>query len=505
MATRLVAEAKWLDSVADDERATAARLNELSTANAILHDLKLEGQQGNIDHLVIGPGGAFVVLTRRFTEPLVNRGGMLFAGERSLKPEIDGAKAVATRLGEVIGVSAVPIIGFHGGILSTAAPQQVEGVYVCAVENLVRVIVRAAYTQLAPHKITEVSERALTLVFNAGSVPRTQAPSSSGPITGQTPAIAPWIPDAGAVAIPKLPEQEALQQETMSILRQATVAGTAAATVAAAMAPAAGAAAAPAPAPTPEPAAPAQSLFQPMQPMQPIQAVQPAQPLQPFNPDAIDNRAAAFAPTSLDELSRMATTAGQGPEAAPPATTKTKADKPKRAPKAKPTGDPSRSRGGMIAIVLSLCVVAATAGAAVAIMQNGGDDTDGAAVATTLSTEVTGSTGVTVTTVAGPLAAAVAAPPVSFSAVCPSAGAGWSWVADWPGDLAGLTQYDVEYQNPDGSWTAVAPLTSSAVTTMSVAGQPPSSTLTFRITAVMQDASRSVNQAVAFTTPVTPC
>jgi len=51
----------------------------------------------------------------------------------------------------------------------------------------------------------------------------------------------------------------------------------------------------------------------------------------------------------------------------------------------------------------------------------------------------------------------------------------------------------------------VAPLTSSAVTTMSVAGQPPSASIVFRITAVMQDGSRSVNQTATFTTPASPC
>ncbi len=515
MANRLVAEAQWLESVAADERATAAHLNELSAMNAILHDLKLEGQQGSIDHLVIGPGGAFAVITRRFSEPVVARNGMLFAGERSLKPEIDGAKAVAERLGNLIGLAVVPIIGFHGGILSTAAPQQVEGVYTCAMENLVRVVIRAEYTQLAPHKVTEATERALPLVFNAGSVPRSPVAAAPAPAIEAevAPTITPWIPSA---AKPAAADDAAIQQEALSILREASSPTLPAAAPAPAQAPAAAAVvAAAAPVAEPAPAASAASLFQP------IQVPQPAQPLQPFDRSAVESRSAALAeaggmtPTSLNELSQMAANAGQGLEGGA-GKGKGKAKEPKAAkpPKgpakaatASAGGSGGRSRGFMITVVLSLCVVAAALGAAVAILQNGGGDEtdapdDSGVVATT---EVTGSTTLAATTVPGPMAASVAAPPVSFSAVCPAAGSGWSWVADWPGDLAGLTQYDVEYQNPDGTWAAVAPLTSSAVTTMSVAGQPPSATIVFRITAVMQDGSRSVNQSATFTTPASPC
>ena len=102
--------------------------------------------------------------------------------------------------------------------------------------------------------------------------------------------------------------------------------------------------------------------------------------------------------------------------------------------------------------------------------------------------------------------AATVAPPVAvFTAECLTAGSGWGWIATWPGDVANLARYDVELQNADGTWTLLAPLTSSAVTSLSVSGQPPSNSIVLRVTAVMIDASTQVGAPVSFTTPVSPC
>ena len=51
-----------------------------------------------------------------------------------------------------------------------------------------------------------------------------------------------------------------------------------------------------------------------------------------------------------------------------------------------------------------------------------------------------------------PLVAAVPAPLVNFTPACPAVGAGWTLVPNWPGDLAGLSAYQVEIQNLDGTW-----------------------------------------------------
>ncbi|MDO9176248.1 MAG: nuclease-related domain-containing protein, partial [Actinomycetota bacterium] len=91
-AERLVLEAQWLEALATDERAVAGQLAQLPPAYALLHDLKLPGSKGNIDHLVIGPGGAFVVVTRRCQEAITFRGGQLWSGDLSLRDLLDAAR-----------------------------------------------------------------------------------------------------------------------------------------------------------------------------------------------------------------------------------------------------------------------------------------------------------------------------------------------------------------------------------------------------------------------------
>ena len=55
----------------------------LPPAYALLHDLRLPGSKGNVDHLVIGPGGAFVVVIRRCPHAVEYRDGKLFADSQS--------------------------------------------------------------------------------------------------------------------------------------------------------------------------------------------------------------------------------------------------------------------------------------------------------------------------------------------------------------------------------------------------------------------------------------
>lgn len=498
VAARLAAEAEWLESVAADERDTAAQLQQLSTAHSILHDLKLEGVQGNIDHLVIGPGGAFVIVTRRFAEQVSVRGEALFVGERSLQAELEGVTTVAGRLTQQLGTPVVPVIGFHGGVLPAAAPQQVAGVYIAAVENLARVITRASHTLLAPHKVSEAAERVLPLLFNPGSVPRTQVEQAA--VAATTP-VAPWIPD------PARPGGEPVaRSEGLPLLGQA-IGGS------------------PAPTAAPE-AAPAADRTPAASPFSALSEL--TTPAATASAGAASSAAgSAGQPTSLTELSQMANSlAAARATAVAEAETSAGVDRRGRRDKPSPQGKQAKqakqakqvkpgkkskkgndqSRRRLVLLVVLLCVVGVGGGAAIAIMQNSANDeqsvdNDGGPTFTRPSS----TTAVTSTTAAGPMADGVAAPVVSFTAQCITPGAGWDWIADWPGDIPNLQYYDVEVQNPDGSWSPLAPLTSSAVTAVSVGGQPPGTTVTLRITAVMVDGTRSVNQAAAFTSPASPC
>jgi hypothetical protein len=70
------------------ERRTARLLDPLERAGwAVLHDLALPGSRANIDHLVIGPGGVFVIDSKYYRGRLQLDGcGLLWHGRYPLAP-----------------------------------------------------------------------------------------------------------------------------------------------------------------------------------------------------------------------------------------------------------------------------------------------------------------------------------------------------------------------------------------------------------------------------------
>jgi hypothetical protein len=102
--------------------------------------------------------------------------------------------------------------------------------------------------------------------------------------------------------------------------------------------------------------------------------------------------------------------------------------------------------------------------------------------------------------------AAVPAPLVNFTPACPAPAAGWTLVPNWPGDLAGLSAYQVQTQAADGTWTPVATFaTADTAAVAAIAGQGPSVTVTVQIVALMADGTVSPGTPTALITPATAC
>ncbi len=172
-ADRLIAEATWLERVANDERQMAAQLLNLPTAYSILHDLRVPGSKGNIDHVVVGPGGAFLVVTRRYAQSISYKADQLFAGDTSLRGDLDSARVESQLLTQTLGTPVVPVIGLLGSVLPATVPQQLAGVLICAGDNVARVITRSPHTLLTPTKVADAAERAMPLLNTPGSSTRT--------------------------------------------------------------------------------------------------------------------------------------------------------------------------------------------------------------------------------------------------------------------------------------------------------------------------------------------
>ena len=72
------------------ERRTARLLDPLERHGwAVLHDLAVPGSRANLDHLVIGPGGVFVIDSKQYQGRLqLGRSGRLWHGRYPLGPDL---------------------------------------------------------------------------------------------------------------------------------------------------------------------------------------------------------------------------------------------------------------------------------------------------------------------------------------------------------------------------------------------------------------------------------
>jgi hypothetical protein len=103
---------RWLRG-AEGEVATARLLASLNPRRwTVMHDLPLPGSRANVDHLVIGPTGVWVVDTKTSRAPVRARFRTVTLGQRKLDvgPLLWEAEIVADRL----DVDVRPLVAVHG-------------------------------------------------------------------------------------------------------------------------------------------------------------------------------------------------------------------------------------------------------------------------------------------------------------------------------------------------------------------------------------------------------
>jgi hypothetical protein len=101
------------------ERRTARLLGPLERQGwVVLHDLAIPGSRANIDHLVIGPGGVFVIDSKQYRGRLqLDRFGRLWHGRYPLAPVLRSVEFQADQAAQVLtdpDVVVVPIVAVHG-------------------------------------------------------------------------------------------------------------------------------------------------------------------------------------------------------------------------------------------------------------------------------------------------------------------------------------------------------------------------------------------------------
>jgi nuclease-like protein len=145
------------------ERRTARLLDPLERQGwAALHDLAVPGSWANIDHLVIGPGGVFVIDSKQYRGRLqLDPSGQLWHGRYPLAPTLRAVSFEADQAAQVLpdpGVVVLPVVAVHGAQVPWGKVV-VEGVPVVAARRLPSML-RALPPLLGPERITAVADQA---------------------------------------------------------------------------------------------------------------------------------------------------------------------------------------------------------------------------------------------------------------------------------------------------------------------------------------------------------
>jgi hypothetical protein len=117
LAERYRAEAANWAKGADGERRTADCLASLPPSYVVLHDLHVPGSKANVDHLVIGPTGVFVVDSKAYTGEYTDGSGTLWQGRRPIRKEVDTIEFISTRLAGHLDVPVRTILCFTDATL----------------------------------------------------------------------------------------------------------------------------------------------------------------------------------------------------------------------------------------------------------------------------------------------------------------------------------------------------------------------------------------------------
>lgn len=146
---------------ADGEVMTGRILDRLPNGYVVAHDLPMPRSRANIDHVVIGPTGAFTIETKRYANGVTINRGRVRASGRGADRIVDQAKGQAKAMSGRLGLPVAAIVVVHGGVtLGWFSSPTVDGVRFCSPGRLRRVIAKRPVT-LTSAEVTQAAERIL--------------------------------------------------------------------------------------------------------------------------------------------------------------------------------------------------------------------------------------------------------------------------------------------------------------------------------------------------------
>jgi hypothetical protein len=178
---RLARYADQWERGAEGESQTAAVLRELGPLWTVWHDLKWPGRRfANIDHLVIGPGGIFVIDSKNWTGAVAVKDGVLRQNGYRRESAVAGCADAALAVGELLP----QYIDRVRPVLCLIRDESVEGwardVMLCSTVNVVPMLLTRPKL-MAPD---EIADAVMTLQARMNSMerePRPHLPTAARP------------------------------------------------------------------------------------------------------------------------------------------------------------------------------------------------------------------------------------------------------------------------------------------------------------------------------------
>ena len=145
------------------ERRTARLLAPLERHGwAVLHDLALPGSRANLDHLVIGPGGVFVIDSKQYRGRLqLDGSGRLWHGRYPLAPTLRAVSFEADQAAQILpdpGVVVLPVVAVHGAQVPWGKVV-IDGVPVVLARRLPSML-RQLPAVLGPERVADLADQA---------------------------------------------------------------------------------------------------------------------------------------------------------------------------------------------------------------------------------------------------------------------------------------------------------------------------------------------------------
>ena len=184
-AERLARRAEMFERGAEGESATAGVLSMLPADWTVIHDVRWPSRRlANIDHVVVGPGGIFVIDSKNWSGEVTVKNGHLRQNRRSREKVVASCADAGLAIAELAG----PHAGHVNPVLSFATDQAMTGwcrdVMVCSTPTLLEMLLSRPMV-LGPMEVRDASLRLDARLLAAATAPqrRSREAAAAGRMT----------------------------------------------------------------------------------------------------------------------------------------------------------------------------------------------------------------------------------------------------------------------------------------------------------------------------------